>query len=124
MLARKRLHPVQYLFTGAALVLFFVLVLSLAEHTGFLPAYVLAALATSGLVAAYVRRALGSFGWGGVMLGVLLILYALLYLILRLEDYALLAGALAAFAMLGTAMFLTLGVDWSGTMQPTEDTSS
>jgi inner membrane protein len=45
---------------------------------------------------------------------VLLILYALLYLILRLEDYALLAGALAGFAMLAAAMFLTLGVDWSG----------
>ena len=113
-LVRKRLHPVQYLFTGAALVLFFVLLLSFAEHIGFLRPMSLAASATSLLVAAYVWRAMGSIARGGTMLAVLLILYALLYFILKLEDYALLAGALAGFAMLAAAMFLTLGVDWSG----------
>ena len=113
-LSRTRLHPVQYFFTGLALVMFFVLVLSLSEHIGFAAAYVLAALATSLLVAGYVWRAIGSAAKGGIMLAVLLILYGLLYLILRLEDYALLAGALAGFVMLAAAMFLTLGIDWSG----------
>jgi inner membrane protein len=102
------------LFTGLALVLFFVLVLSLAEHIGFAGAYVLAALATSLLVAANVWRAMGDAAKGGIMLAVLLILYGLLYLMLKLEDYAVLAGALAGFAMLAPAMFLTLGIDWSG----------
>ena len=41
-------------------------------------------------------------------------LYGLLYLILRLEDYALLAGALAGFVILAGVMLLTLRVDWSG----------
>ena len=118
LLTRQRLHPVQYVFTGAALVLFFVLLLSLAEHTGFAAAYVLAALATSLLVAAYVARAMASATKGGIMLGLLLLLYVLVYLILRLEDYALLAGALAGFVLLAAAMFLTLGVDWSGTGKP------
>jgi inner membrane protein len=114
VLNRKRLHPVQYAFTGVALIMFFVLVLSLAEHIGFAGAYVLSALATSLLIAAYVWRAIGSAAKGGIMLAVLLILYGLLYLILQLEDYALLAGALAGFVMLSAAMFLTLGIDWSG----------
>lgn len=113
-LARKRLHPVQYLFSGAALVLFFVLLLSFAEHIGFFAAYVLASIATSLLVAGYVWRAMGSAAKGGIMIAVLLILYGLLYFVLKLEDYALLAGAIAGFAMLAAAMFLTLGVDWSG----------
>ena len=113
-LARRPMHPVQYAFSGVALVLFFVLLLSFAEHIGFLAAYIVAAFATSLLVAAYVWRAMGSLAKGCIMLGVLLILYALLYLILRLEDYALLAGALAGFALLAAAMFLTLGIDWSG----------
>jgi inner membrane protein len=51
---------------------------------------------------------------GLVMLGVLSLLYGLLYLILRLEDYALLAGAVACFVMLAVVMFSTLKVDWSG----------
>jgi len=114
MLAARRFHPVQYVFTGAALVLFFVLLLSLAEHLGFVTAYILAALATGLLVAGYIWRAMHSAAKGGIALAVLLILYGLLYFILRLEDYALLAGALAGFAMLAAAMFLTLGVDWSG----------
>jgi inner membrane protein len=96
------------------LVLFFVLLLSFAEHIGFVAAYLSAALATSLLVAAYVWRAMASLAKGGIMLVVLLVLYGLLYFILRLEDYALLAGALAGFAILAAAMFLTLGVDWSG----------
>ena len=93
-----------------ALIGFLVLLLSLAEHIGFTPAYVVAALATSGLVAAYVARSMASAAKGGIMLGVLLLLYVLVYLILRLEDYALLA----------VAMFLTLGVDWSGAGKPSQ----
>lgn len=113
VLTRRRLHPVQYAFAGVALVLFFVLLLSFSEHIGFAPAYLLSALATSGMLAAYVWRAMESVAKGLVMLAVLLILYGLLYLILRLEDYALLAGSVAGFALLTAAMFLTLGVDWS-----------
>jgi inner membrane protein len=53
----------------------------------------------------------------GARLAMLLVLslqYGLLYLILRLEDYALLAGAVAGFVMLAVVMFSTLKIDWSG----------
>jgi inner membrane protein involved in colicin E2 resistance len=110
-LSARRLHPVQYGFAGVALILFFVLVLSLSEHIGFTGSYAVSALATSLLIAAYVWRAMGSAARGGIMLGVLLILYGLLYLILRMEDYALLASAMAGFGMLAATMFLTLGID-------------
>ncbi len=48
------------------------------------------------------------------MASVLFVLYGLLYMILQLEDYALLAGAIAGFAMRALVMFATLNVDWSG----------
>ena len=48
------------------------------------------------------------------MLSVFLILFGLLYLILRLQDYAMLAGAVAGFVMLTITMFATLRVNWSG----------
>jgi len=110
----RHVHPVQYLFVGFAMILFYILLLSLAEQIGFLWSYLIAAIATSGLISLYVARVQGSAVKGLAMLLVLSLLYGLLYLILRLEDYALLAGAVAGFVMLTIVMFSTLKVDWSG----------
>ncbi|MDH4983696.1 cell envelope integrity protein CreD [Hyphomicrobium sp. D-2] len=112
--SRRQVHPVQYLFVGLTMVFFYVLLLSLAEHIGFLKAYIAASLATGGLLSAYVARVQNSMSKGLVMGGVFLGIYGLLYLILQLEDYALLAGAIAGFVILATVMFATLKVDWSG----------
>lgn len=106
-------HPVQYVFVGLAMIIFYVLLLSLSEHVGFTLAYLLAATATGAMLAAYVGRAIGSAKRGLVMAGIFAALYAILYLILRLEDYALLAGSIVAFIMLTIAMFATLRIDWS-----------
>lgn len=110
----RMVHWIQYVLTGLALVVFYVLLLALAEHTGFEIAYVLAALATTLLIASYVgtvtvnRRS-------GVALGIVLALaYAVLYLILREDEYALLAGALISFVTIAATMFATRNVDWSG----------
>jgi inner membrane protein len=113
-MAGKSVHSVQYMFTGVALVFFFVLLLSLAEHIGFGRAYLLAAVATCGLLATYIGATLRSPRQGMVMLGVLAITYLLGYFILKLEDYALLAGALLGFVALASVMFVTLRVKWSG----------
>jgi inner membrane protein len=110
----RSVHPVQYLFTGLALVLFYVLLLSLAEHLGFAPAYAIAAVATGAMLAIYVGAVMASIARGLVMLAVFAATYAMLYLILLLEDYALLAGAVLGFVALTAVMFGTLKVDWSG----------
>jgi len=112
--SEREVHPVQYLFVGLAMVFFYVLLLSFAEQIGFLWAYILAASATAGLISLYVGRVQGSLIKGLIMLLVLAIIYGLLYLILRLEDYALIAGAIAGFLMLAAVMFATLRVNWSG----------
>ena len=57
LMSKRRVHPVQYLFTGVALVFFYVLLLSLAEHVGFGPAYLAASVATGVMLAAYVGAA-------------------------------------------------------------------
>jgi inner membrane protein len=114
LMSDRRVHAVQYLFTGVALVFFYVLLLSLAEHMGFVPAYVAASVATSLMLAVYVGAAFGSAIKGLAMLVVLAAIYAILYLILQLEDYALLAGAVLGFVALTVVMFVTLRVDWSG----------
>jgi inner membrane protein len=110
----RQVHPVQYLFVGLTMTFFYVLLLSLAEQIGFLWAYLIAALATGGMLSLYVARVQGSLNKGLVMAGVFFVLYGLLYLILQMEDYALFAGAIAGFVMLAVVMFSTLHVDWSG----------
>jgi inner membrane protein len=110
----RRVHPVQYLFTGISLVFFYVLLLSLAEHLGFTHAYLAASAATGAMLALYVGAAMSSAIRGLVMLVVFAAIYGMLYLILQLEDYALLAGAMVGFVALAIVMFVTLRVDWSG----------
>jgi inner membrane protein len=110
----QHLHPVQYLFTGISLVFFYVLLLSLAEHLGFTQAYLAASIATGAMLAMYVGAAMRSVVTGMVMLVVFAATYVILYLILQLEDYALLAGAILGFFALTSVMFATLRVDWSG----------
>jgi inner membrane protein len=114
LVLRRRVHPVQYLFTGVALAFFYVLLLSFAEHIGFDLAYALATAATGGMLAIYVGAVLRRLAQGLAMAAVLATLFGLLYFILQLEDYALLAGSLLGFAALTATMFATLRVDWSG----------
>lgn len=109
-----RIHAVQYVFVGLAMILFYVLLLSLSEHIGFTPAYLMASGATGGMLSLYTGKAMQSAARGFIMFFVFLILYGLLYLILRLEDFALLAGAIAGFVMLTVTMFATLRINWSG----------
>ena len=113
--SRQSVHPVQYLFTGLAMVFFYVLLLSLAEHVGFATAYLASSVATGLMLAIYVGAAFRSVLKGLIMLLVLAAIYGILYLILQLEDYALLAGAILGFLALTIVMFVTLRVDWSGT---------
>ena len=114
LISGQRVHPVQYLFTGIALVFFYVLLLSLAEHLGFTQAYLAASIATGTMLAVYVGAAMSSVIRGLVMLVVFALTYCMLFLILQLEDYALLAGAILGFLALTLVMFVTLRVDWTG----------
>ena len=106
-------HPVQYLFVGFALCVFYLLLLALSEHVGFDGAYVTAAAANVGLIAWYWNWVIRGGARHGLLMGaVLSALYGYLYLLLRLEDYSLLAGAVGLFVMLAAVMFLTRRIDW------------
>ncbi|MEM1286401.1 MAG: cell envelope integrity protein CreD [Pseudomonadota bacterium] len=112
--AGKHVHVVQYVFVGLALILFYVLLLSLAEHFGFLTAYLAGGGATAALIGSYCARSMQSAWLGALVLAIVGAVFGVLYTFLRLEDYALLAGSIFAFIVLAVAMFLTQKIDWSG----------
>ena len=110
--ARQKIHPLQYLMVGAALCLFYLALLSASEFIGFSLAYLIAAVAATGLVTWYCSHFLGggvrTLMIGGGLLGV----YTFLYITLRQQDYALLMGTVALFILLGLVMYVTRKVDW------------
>ncbi|MGE9986148.1 cell envelope integrity protein CreD [Desulfovibrio sp. SGI.169] len=107
---RARLHPVQYGLTGLAMVVFYLTLLSLSEHFAFLPSYAAASACTILMIAAYVGAALRDVR-GGLGVGALLTaLYAMLYAILQMEDYALLMGTALVLVMLGALMVASRGL--------------
>ena len=107
-----RLHPLQYLLVGLANTLFYLLLISLAEHTGFGRAYLLSAAASSGLIVSYSHSILASRARAGIIALILLLLYAFLYMTLKAESYALLAGSIGLWFGLAVIMYLTRRIDW------------
>jgi inner membrane protein len=112
VLAAKRIHFFQYILVGLALCIFYLLLLSLSEHIGFPLSYLLASLGAIILITCHSQAFL--LNWKRALLvGVILgALYIYLYVILQLEDYALLIGSLGLFMILGIIMFVTRRINW------------
>lgn len=111
-LAGLRLHAVHYGLVGAALCLFYLALLALGEVLPPGQAYVGAAVASSLLVVCYSISILHSYARAGTIAALLAGEHSVLYVVLRMEDYALLAGTTALFVVLAGVMFFTRHVDW------------
>lgn len=110
----RRVHPAQYILIGMAQVIFYMLLLSIGEHLGFDGAFMIAAAATVALISAYASWTFESRAQGLRALAAFTFLYGLIYVLMRLEDYALLVGAFASFAAIAAVMYFTRRVDWYG----------
>jgi inner membrane protein len=108
----RRVHPAQYVLAGVAQVIFYLLLLSFAERIGFDWGFLLAGAATVILLAANAGWIFASRLQGFRALGVFGLLYTLIYLLLRLEDDALLVGAIASFLAVAAVMYFTRRIDW------------
>jgi inner membrane protein len=109
---RERVHPFQYILVGLALCLFYTLLLAASEQVAFNLAYVVAGLATIGLVTAYTRSIFASRTLSLLTGGVLLVLYGFVFVILQLQDFALLVGSIGLFVALALTMYLSRNIDW------------
>jgi inner membrane protein len=108
----KRLHPAQYILVGIAQIIFYLLLLSLAERIGFDFGFLVAGASTVLLLAANTGWIFSSRTQEIRALVFFTLLYGLIYLLLRMEDNALLIGAISSFLAVAAAMYLTRGIDW------------
>jgi inner membrane protein len=123
IMQKKPVHPVQYILIGLALVIFYTLLLAISEFIFFDIAYVIAAAATILLITMYVKAHFGNWRAASIFSGVLTILYGFIFVLVRLEDTALLVGSIGLFLILCIAMYASRNVDWYGTKDARPDNS-
>ncbi len=112
LLQKKQIHPLQYLLVGIALSVFYTLLLSFSEYIGFNKAYVIAAAATIALIGLYVWS---MFHKAKIAIGFTLALgslYAYIFFLIQLQDYALLFGSIGLFVVVALAMYSSRKIDW------------
>ena len=128
LISKAKFHIIQYGVVGAALILFFLTVLSLSEHIGFGLGYLGAALILSLMTVSYVWFATKDRNATIVMATVLSVLYAALYVVLQLNEYALLVGTVFLLILLASLMFATRSLrptsKVSGEVQESGETTS
>jgi inner membrane protein involved in colicin E2 resistance len=110
----KSVYPAQYALVGVAQIIFYLLLLSLAEYLGFDLSFLIAGASTVALFSINTEWVFGSRTLALRALAVFSLLYGFIYVLLRVEAYALLVGAIASFIAVAAAMYLTRHVDWYG----------
>lgn len=114
VLQKKQIHPLQYLLIGLALCLFYSLLISISEHTGFTTAYTVASAMTVSLITCYMAGVL-KIKRTALTIGALLsCLYVYIFVLIQMETYALLAGSIGLFVILAVIMYVSQRINWSG----------
>jgi len=107
------IHPFQYVMIGVALVMFYTLLISISEHSSFLKAYLIAGSAVIVLITLYSKSILKSIKFPILIGACLTILYGFIFVIIQLENYALLVGSIGLFSILAVVMFVSRKIDWN-----------
>ncbi|PKQ43563.1 cell envelope integrity protein CreD [Confluentibacter flavum] len=112
-LSKIDIHPFQYLMIGLALTMFYTLLVSISEHSNFLKAYLIAGISVIILITLYSKSILKTFKFP-LFIGLsLTALYIFIYVIIQLENYALLVGSIGLFLILAIVMYVSRKIDWN-----------
>lgn len=111
---RRPVHPLQYILIGMALVVFYTLLLSLSEYILFPTAYLTAASATIILLGWYTYSIFKKGSTTFIFALLLSALYTFIYVLIQMQDNALLFGSIGLFILLALAMYLSRKIDWNG----------
>lgn len=109
---KVRIHPFQYILIGAALIIYYTLLLSLSEHLGYNAAYILSSIATVALIGSYSRTFFSKPKLALLFSMLLVIFYGFIYVIILQEDYSLLIGSIGLFLIVGLLMYFSRKVMW------------
>lgn len=114
LMQKRPVHPVQYVLIGLALVIFYSLLLSVSEFILFDYAYLIASSATITMITLYAGSHFKSWASASVFCGILSVLYGFIFILIRLEDTALLVGSIGLFIVLALVMYGSRRINWYG----------
>jgi len=113
MLNKKKVHLLQYVLIGAAMTIYYTLLLSFTERVGFNFAYLIASVATVTLISIFITMLLNNKKPAIIFGGILTIFYGFVYVIIQLQDLALLFGSIGLFIIISVLMYLSAKMDWN-----------
>lgn len=111
-ISKINIHIFQYCMIGLALIMFYTLLISITEHSSFTLAYIIAGAAVVVMIALYSASILKNVKFPVLIAVSLSALYTFIYVIIQLENYALLVGSIGLFLILGTVMYISRKIDW------------
>ncbi|WP_256013404.1 cell envelope integrity protein CreD [Desertivirga xinjiangensis] len=112
LLHKKKVHLLQYVLIGAAMIIYYALLLSFSERVGFSLAYLIASVATVLLIGSFITALLRSKKPAIIFSGILSIFYGFIFVIIQLQDLALLFGSVGLFITVAVMMYLSAKIDW------------
>lgn len=110
-----RIHPFQYILIGAALIIYYTLLLSISEQVGYNTAYMIASIATTVLVTLYASSFLKQKSIIALFSGLMVCFYIFIFIIIQAEDFSLLIGSIGLFMIIGLLMYFSRNINWYGT---------
>lgn len=113
LLNKRKVHLLQYVLIGAAMTIYYTLLLSFSEQVGFTIAYLIASVATVVLIGIFIASLLKNRKPAIVFSGILSIFYSFIFVIIQLQDLALLVGSVGLFITVAAMMYLSAKIDWN-----------
>lgn len=109
---KVRIHPFQYILIGAALTIYYTLLLSISEHFGYNISYVVASLSTVGLISLYATTFLNGRKLSWLFAGLLTVFYTFIFVIIQEQDLSLLLGSIGLFIIIALLMYFSRKIQW------------
>ncbi|HEY9177379.1 MAG TPA: cell envelope integrity protein CreD [Flavipsychrobacter sp.] len=121
IIQKRSVHPLQYILVGIALCIFYTLLLSISEYTGFNTAYLIAASATVMLITWHTKSIFSKMRVAAGFMAALTTLYGYVFFLIQLKDYALLFGSIGLFLIVAIIMYYSRRIDWHNMHKTTQD---
>lgn len=112
-ISKINIHIFQYTMIGLALIMFYTLLISITEHSSFTVAYAIAASSVIIMLLLYSISVLKNKKYPLFITVALTLLYSFIFVIIQLEEYALLVGSIGLFLILGAVMYVSRKIDWN-----------
>ncbi|MDB5286563.1 MAG: cell envelope integrity protein CreD [Mucilaginibacter sp.] len=112
VIRKQRVHVFNYVLIGAAMIIYYTLLLSFSEQVGYNIAYLIASVSTIVLVSVFISSLMNNKKAAAMFAAILSMFYGFIFIIIQLEDFALLVGSLALFAIVAALMYFSRKINW------------